>query len=144
MTANVLKSAISKYLAYRKEKKVEKARAGPVKPCGKQTVKQLVGQNEGVANIEITDRNIRDFDRVARKYGVDYALKKDKSGELPKYLVFFKARDGDALTAAFKEYTAKTERKKERPSVLQTLRRLKEQAATIDTPKVRKKELDAR
>ena len=144
MTANVLKSAISKYLAYRKEKKVEKARAGPVKPCGKQTVKQLVGQNEGVANIEITDRNIRDFDRVARKYGVDYALKKDKSGELPKYLVFFKTRDGDALTAAFKEYTAKTERKKERPSVLQTLRRLKEQAATIDTPKVRKKEIDAR
>ena len=144
MTANVLKSAISKYLAYRKEKKVEKARAGPVKPCGKQTVKQLVGQNEGVANIEITDRNIRDFDRVARKYGVDYALKKDKSGELPKYLVFFKARDGDALTAAFKEYTAKTERKKERPSALQTLRRLKEQAATIDTPKVRKKEIDAR
>lgn len=144
MTANVLKSAISKYLAYRKEKKVEKARAGPVKPCGKQTVKQLVGQNEGVANIEITDRNIRDFDRVARKYGVDYALKKDKSGEIPKYLVFFKARDGDALTAAFKEYTAKTERKKERPSVFQTLRRLKEQAATIDTPKVRKKEIDAR
>ena len=144
MTANVLKSAISKYLAYRKEKKVEKARASPVKPCGKQTVKQLVGQNEGVANIEITDRNIRDFDRVARKYGVDYALKKGKSGELPKYLVFFKARDGDALTAAFKEYTAKTERKKERPSVLQTLRRLKEQAATIDTPKVRKKEIDAR
>ena len=77
MTANVLKSAISKYLAYRKEKKVEKARAGPVKPCGKQTVKKLVGQNEGVANIEITDRNIRDFDRV-RKYGVDYALKKTK------------------------------------------------------------------
>ena len=144
MTANVLKSAISKYLAYRKEKKVEKARSGPVKPCGKQTVKQLVGQNEGVANIEITDRNIRDFDRVARKYGVDYALKKDKSGEIPKYLVFFKARDGDALTAAFKEYTAKTERKKERPSVLQALRRLKEQATTIDTPKVRKKEIDAR
>ena len=144
MTANVLKSAISKYLAYRKEKKIEKARAAPVKPCGKQTVKQLVGQNQGVANIEITDRNIRDFDRVARKYGVDYALKKDKSGEIPKYLVFFKARDGDALTAAFKEYTAKTERKKERPSVLQTLRRLKEQAATIDTPKVRKKEIDAR
>ena len=97
-----------------------------------------------MANIEITDKNIRDFDRVARKYGVDYALKKDKSGEIPKYLVFFKARDGDALTAAFKEYTAKTERRKERPSVLQTLRRLKEQAATIDTPKVRKKEIDAR
>lgn len=123
---------------------MEKARTGPVIPHGKQTVKQLVGQNQGVANIEITDSNIKDFERVARKYGVDFALKKDRSGDIPKYLVFFKARDGDALTAAFKEYTAKTERRKERPSVLQTLRRLKEQAATIDTPKVRKKEIDAR
>lgn len=144
MTANVLKAAISKYLAYRKEKKTEKARAGPVKPCGKQSVKQLVGQDQGVANIEITDKNIKDFERIARKYGIDFALKKDKTGEIPKYLVFFKARDGDALTAAFKEYTAKTDRKKERPSVIQKLRRFKEQAASIDTPKVRKKELDAR
>lgn len=140
MTANVLKSAISKYLAYRKEK----AREGPVKPCGKQSVKQLVGQNQGVSNIEITDKNIKDFERIARKYGIDFALKKDKTGDIPKYLVFFKARDADALTAAFKEYTAKTDRKKEKPSVLKKLRRFKEQAADIDTPKVRKKELDAR
>lgn len=140
MTAHALKSAISKYLAYRKEK----ARAGPIKPCGKQSVKQLVGQDQGITNIEITDRNIKDFERIARKYGVDFALKKDKSGEIPKYLVFFKARDGDALTAAFKEYTAKTDRKKERPSVLKKLRKFKEAAVDIDTPKVRKKELDAR
>ena len=140
MTANVLKSAISKYLAYRKEKK----REGPVKPCGKQSVKQLVGQDQGVTNIEITDKNIKDFERIARKYGVDFALKKDKTGDIPKYLVFFKARDADALTAAFKEYTAKTDRKKERPSVLKKLRKFKEVATDIDTPKVRKKELDAR
>lgn len=140
MTANVLKSAISKYLAYRKEKK----REGPVKPCGKQSVKQLVGQDQGVANIEITDRNIKDFERIARKYGVDFALKKDKTGDIPKYLVFFKARDADALTAAFKEYTAKSDRKKERPSVLKKLRKFKDITADIDTLKVRKKELDAR
>ena len=107
-------------------------------------MKQLVGQNQGVANIEITDSNIKDFERVARKYGVDFALKKDRSGEVPKYLVFFKARDADALTAAFKEYTAKTDRKKERPSVIQMLRKLKAVDNTIDTPKVRKKEIDAR
>ena len=94
--------------------------------------------------IEIIDKNIKDFERIARKYGVDFALKKDKTGEIPKYLVFFKARDGDALTQAFKEYTAKTDRKKERPSVLKKLRRFKEAAVDIDTPKVRKKELDAR
>lgn len=107
-------------------------------------IKKLVGQDQGVANIEITDKNIKDFERIARKYGVDFALKKDKTGEVPKYLVFFKARDADALTAAFKEYTAKSDRKKERPSVLKKLRRFKEAAADIDTPKVRKKELDAR
>ena len=60
------------------------------------------------------------------------------------YLVFYKARDGDALTAAFKEDTAKTDRKKERPSVLKKLRRFKDMAADINTPKVRRKELDAR
>lgn len=140
MTANVLKSAISKYLAHRKEK----ARAGPVVHHGKQTVKQLVGQDQGVASIEITDKNIKDFERVARKYGVDFALKKDRSGDSPKYLVFFKARDGEALTAAFKEYTAKTDRKKAKPSVLLKLQKFREQMAELTTGKVRKKEMDAR
>lgn len=75
---------------------------------------------------------------------MDFALKKDKTGDIPKYLVFFKARDADALTAAFREYTAKSDRKKERPSVLKKLRKFKDITADIDTPKVRKKELDAR
>ena len=138
MTANVLKSAISKYLAYRKEKK----REGPVKPCGKQSVKKLVGQDQGVANIEITDKNIKDFERIARKYGVDFALKKDKTGEVPKYLVFFKARDADALTAAFKEYTAKEVRRasKDRPSVLEQLRALKAKLLTLTPDKSRSKD----
>ena len=148
MTANVLKAAISKYLAYRKAHKQEKQPAKSVQndvtPHGKQTVKELVGQNQGVANIEITDRNIKDFERVARKYGVDFALKKDRSGEKPKYLVFFKARDADALTAAFKEYIAKSDRRKDRPSVLQTLQKLKEQAKNLVPTKVRKKEIDPR
>ena len=58
-------------------------------PHGKQTVKELIGQNAGVSNIEITDKNIKSFEQVARKYGVDYALKKDTTGEKPKYLVFW-------------------------------------------------------
>ena len=107
LTGRLLKAAILKYLASRKEKRLQKARDAPEKPTGKQTVKQLIGRNQGVSNIEITDSNIKSFERVARKYGVDFALKKDKSGDIPKYLVFFKARDADALTAAFREYTAK-------------------------------------
>ena len=128
MTARVLKSAITKYLAHRKQK-------SHAAPTGKQTVKQIVGQGQGVTNIEITDQNIKSFERVARKYGVDYALKKDMTGEKPRYLVFFKAKDTDALTAAFKEFTAKTLKREEKPSVLAQLRRLKAATKPLDYAK---------
>lgn len=105
-TGRLLKAALSKYLAYCKERKQQKSRDSPVHPRGKQTVKQLVRQNQGVSNIEVDDPGIRAFERVARKYGVDYAVKKDRSSNPPKYLVFFKARDADAVTAAFQEYTS--------------------------------------
>ena len=124
LTGRVLKAAISKYLDYRKEK----ARDGPVKPCGKQSVKQLMGQNQGVSNIEITDSNIKDFERIARKYGVDFALKKDTSGEIPRYLVFFKGRDADVITAAFREFSAKNLEKEKKPSIRKELDQAKQQA----------------
>lgn len=136
LTADVLKKAITKYLAYRKEKSKAKA---VMKPTGKQTVKELIGQNQGVSNIEITEKNIKGFDRVARKYGVDYAVKKDTSGEIPKYLVFFKARDADALTAAFTEFASK-EKNREKPSVIKHLRDLKAPEIAKDVAKVRHKE----
>ena len=108
-TGRMFKAAISKYMAHRKEKKLQKQRSrdAPVIPHGKQTVKQLVGQNQGISNIEITDPSIKEFEKIARKYGVDYAVKKDRSSSQPKYLIFFKSRDADALTAAFTEYTNK-------------------------------------
>ncbi len=107
---------------------------------GKQTVKQLVGQNQGVTNIEVTEKNIKSFDRVARKYGVDYAVKKDRSMSPPKYLVFFKARDADALTAALTEYTAKTMRRKERPSVRTKLTQFRDMIKRPVADKSRRKE----
>ena len=88
---------------------------------GKQTVKQLARQGQGVSNIEINDKNIKSFESVARKYGVDFALKKDKTESPPKWLVFFKGRDADALTAAFKEFTAKAAKRKNKPSLAKTL-----------------------
>ena len=74
---------------------------------GKQTMKDLMSQNAGVSNIEITKDNIGSFERVARKYHIDFALKKDKTVDPPRYLVFFKGRDADVMTAAFKEYSQK-------------------------------------
>ena len=140
MTLNVLKSAVSEYLAHMSGE----SRETDVKPRGKQSLKELVGQNQGVTSVEVTQKNIKDFEKVARKYGVDFALKKDVTGETPKYIVFFKARDADALTAAFREFTAKTDRQKEKPSVLEKLLNLKSRSPEIEMPKVRNKEIDAR
>lgn len=114
MTERLLKMAIREYL-----KQTDNT------VHGKQSVKNLVRQDAGVQNIEITNGNIKSFERVARKYGVDFALKKEpKQG---KYLVFFKARDADALNAAFSEYAAKTLKKtKEKPSVIKQLSHFKE------------------
>ena len=135
MTANVLKSAISKYLAYRKEKK----RQGPVKPCGKQSVKKLVGQDQGVANIEITDKNIKDFERIARKYGVDFTLRKDATTQPPHYIVIFKAKDADNMEQAFKEFTAKKLQREERPSIRKDIAASKEKAAARNADRAKEK-----
>ena len=142
LTGRVLKSALDKYLAQVKEKNTAKAHAGPAVPHGKQTVRQLVGQNAGVSNIEVSDSNIKSFERVARKYGVDFAVKKDRSVSPPKYLVFFKARDADALTAAFTEFTAKTVNKVKKSSVLTQLRKFTElvKSSVIDRVKHREQE----
>ena len=130
-TGRLFKAAIMKYLAHLKEQKMQKQRekGAEVKPQGRQTVKQLIGQNQGVSNLEITDPSIKAFERVARKYGVDYAVKKDRSCSPPKYLVFFKARDADALTAAFQEYTDRRVRQAEHPSLMEILNETKERVA---------------
>jgi len=120
LTVDMLMKAIRKALA-----EMEKQKKNMQTPQGKQTVKQLARQNVGMSNIEITDKNIKSFERVARKYGVDFALKKD-GGSPPKWLVFFKARDADALTAAFKEFSAKSVRKTQKPSLLAQLNKFKE------------------
>ena len=101
----------------------------------------LIGQGQGVENIELTDPSIRDFERIARKYGVDYAVKRDRSSDPPKFLIFFKGRDNDAITAAFQEYAGKKVRKASRPSVLQKLAVLKGMVRD-SAEKVKKKVLE--
>jgi len=119
LTGRVMMSAISRFLAYHNAKKQQKAE---VIPHGKQSVKQLIGQNEGVTSIESNDPDIKAFEKVARKYGVDYAIKKvrDDDGK-HKYVIFFKGRDNDAITSAFREYTAKAMEKAKKPSILKKL-----------------------
>ena len=129
LTGRLLKAAILKYLASRKEKRLQKARAAPEKPAGKQTVKQLIGQNQGVSNIEITDSNIKAFERDGPEIRRGLCGEEGPQRSPPKYLIFFKGRDADALTAAFTENTpakrSSKQSKTERPSVLATAPTLK-------------------
>ena len=118
--------------------KAKKLAAENEKPVGEQTIDQLLGQNQGATNIEIEKTDIKGFKRFLDKYGIDYAITKDPSQTPPRYLVFFKARDGDAMTAAFKEYSASLLQKQKKPSVLKQLNKLKQLVASMPA-KVRQK-----
>ena len=137
MTEQVLEKAIRAYLDRKKQPRIYR---------GKQTLKQLAGQNAGLSNIEITEKNIRCFTQTAKKYHVDFALKKDTASEQPRYLVFFKSRDADAITAAFQEFASRKMSREEKPSIRERLTQAKEQAAektehrTIDREKVKVKD----
>ena len=131
LTAGVLERMLKAYLLGQGQKIHQPKQ-------GKQRVKDLVKQNAGVSNIEITDGNIRSFDRVAKKYHVDYAIKKDKNVNPPKYMVFFKARDADVLTQAFRDYVHVNEKKtKRRVSVKKNLERFR---SVVEQEKLRVKE----
>ena len=109
------------------------------KSSGKQSVRMLLRQNRGVSSVEIDKTNIRGFERYAKKYGIDYAIRKDNSEVPPRYLVFFKVPDAEAFHAAFKEYSASLLNKTKRPSVLAKLHELVQTAAEFPG-KVRRKE----
>ena len=116
LTAETLKKAIQMYLEYQKGKTQNNH--------GKISVKKLVGQNAGVSSIEVTDNNIKQFEKVAKKYSVDFSVKKDKTVDPPKYMVFFKGRDADVISQAFKEFVKVNEKVKQRESVKQKLQKL--------------------
>lgn len=74
LTARTLATAFMKFLRYSKGKIKEHH---DVKPQGKQTVKELIAQNQGVEKTELADKaEVKTFDHIAKQYGVDYAIKK--------------------------------------------------------------------
>ena len=134
LTAEVLQKAIRKMLsAKNKAPKIYK---------GKQTLKHLMKQNTGVSSMEITDANIKAFEPIAKKYGLDYSLKKVKGEEPPRYLVFFKGRDVDVMTEAFKEFAAKQLNKEKKPSIRKALAAFKEKAKQMNQNREKVKNKD--
>lgn len=133
ISARILKNSIEKALAdlersQRQEIYKEKEKKQTISH-GKQSLKKLAENGSQLSNIEVTDGNIKSFAKCARKYNIDYSLKKDKSVSPPRYFVFFKAKDVDSITAAFKEYTGRTLNKEKKPSIRKKLQLAKERVA---------------
>ena len=135
LTASTLQKALKKLIAAGKNKLRQ-----PHK--GKQTLRQLMKQNAGVSNIEITNDNIKAFEQTAKKYGIDFSLKKDISSNPPRYLVFFKGRDADVLTAAFKEFSAKNLDNEKKPSLRKLLSQAREKSKQLNRTREKVKAKD--
>ena len=82
-------------------RKIAKARRAKQTPHGKQTVKKLMAHGTSTNSLELSG-DTKLFDRVARKWNVDYAFYKTGPD---KYLLFFKSGQADAITACFSEYS---------------------------------------
>ena len=106
---------------------------------GRQSLKQLA-KGGSLSTVEIKDENIKAFDPVARKYNISYSLKKDASADPPRWLAFFRAKDVDAMTAAFTEFTNKmVKREKDRPSTREEMRKSREAIKHAVRDKTRRK-----
>ena len=140
ISAEVLEKALKKFVE--EIEKAQKTASQPKTYRGKQSIKHLVEQNAAISNIEVTDGNIKSFQRTANKYGIDYALKKDTSEEPPRYIVFFKGRDVDVMTQAFKEFSARTVKQNDKPSLRRKLSHEQEQSKAKHKEKVKVKTKD--
>lgn len=132
MTRDVLKQMLTKFIEEQEKKK-------PVVYHGKQSLKHLLQGNGAVTNIEVTDQNIRSFNRTARKFHIDYSLRKDNSVDPPRYMVFFRARDNDIMTAAFKSFLNSERNRDKKPSVRTRLKSLGEQVQQQAQERTREK-----
>ena len=132
LTAQVLQAALKKYLQHR-------AKGKTTLHHGQQSLKQLKKHGAVLSNIEITDANIGLFRPCAKKYGVDFTLRKDATTQPPHYIVIFKAKDADNMEQAFKEFTAKKLQREERPSIRKDIAASKEKAAARNADQAKEK-----
>lgn len=96
------------------------------RPHGRQSVKKLMAHGENVNSIEVEAPKL--FDRMARRFNVDYAFYKTGPD---KYLLFFKSGQADAMTACFSEYSRKVldKSKSRRVPIREQLKRAADQLA---------------
>ena len=118
-------------------RKIEKERNIP--KVGRNSMRRLTAQTPDSHKIEVEER-IRSFERDAKKYKGRYQVEKDVSVSPPKWTVYFKANQADAIEAAFKKYTQKPVKRENRPSLLSQLAKFKEMARKMARDPVKNKE----
>ena len=108
-------------------------------PHGKQTVKKLMAHSASTNSLELSG-DTKLFDRVARKWNVDYAFYQTEPG---KYLLFFKSGQADAMTACFSEYSRKVldKAKSRQPTIPEQMKQAEQQLAKEKPPKEHIKEV---
>lgn len=82
-------------------RKIRKTHRAGKAPQGKQSARKLMRHGGDTSGMNLPG-DTRLFDRVARRWGVDYAIRPVEKG---KYLLLFKANQADAVTGCFAEYS---------------------------------------
>ena len=132
LTGKVLAAALGKVV-----RALQKHHRKALTPQGRQSVKKLMNHYGGKNAMQYVGAP-KDFDRIAKEFHVDYAFHKVSPGH---YLLFFKANQADAITAAFQKYsTTVLNKDQDKTSILGQLRKLTEQIRTKPKEKQRTRE----
>lgn len=134
LTGALIMKAIKAYQQHQKNKQ-----ASPDVPRGKMSVQELAKQGQGMTALDLNDKDIKNFDRIMKKYGVDYSVMTDKKTSPPTHTIFFKGKDADAINKAFEDLT-KDITKTKKPSVLTELKKFAEIVKNTVRDKVKNKE----
>ena len=105
---------------------------------GKQKLKDILKHGKETDSIEVNSDDMKDFKQVAKQYGIDFAVRMDKTFQPPKYFVFFKTTDVNALTAMMKEVARRQKIRAARPSVRAQIKKFMDVVKSIPE-KIREK-----
>lgn len=138
MTASLFFRAIQYYLREHKNKKVTNISHKPKKV----RIKNILKDDAGVSNVEIQDKSIKQFERLAKKNGVKYAIKKDKSTTPPTFYIFFRSKDAEMIEYTLREFAKKQLSRDKEPVIKQKIEKFKELSKKMAAKqtKIRKKE----
>ncbi|SDB62253.1 PcfB family protein [Butyrivibrio sp. INlla16] len=92
--------------------------------CGKieqRDLKKFEKASGNLTDVELAgdDANLKNWNKVCRKYGIKYCVKTDNTVQPKKYHVFIKATDQDLMKHAFKDFVSLNEKTKAKEAAKQ-------------------------